>query len=63
MFDRRRAAVSRLRGDGLAALEPSAGEHLAAAAGLHALAKAVNLAALPLFGLVSTEHLLHLFPV
>jgi hypothetical protein len=55
-------AVSSLRGNRFAALEPSAGEHLAAVAGLHALTEPVDLAALPLLGLKSTKHVLHLFP-
>ena len=51
-----------LRGQPFPALEPPAGKYVPAVLGLHALTKTVNLLALPLLGLISLEHLLHLFP-
>ena len=51
-----------LRGQPFPALEPPAGQHVAAVLSGPARAEAVNLLALPLLGLISLEHLLHLFP-
>lgn len=46
-----------LRGQPFPALEPPAGQHVAAVLSGHARAEAVNLLALPLLGLISLEHL------
>ena len=40
----------------LAATKTAAGQHVAAVLGLHAGAETMHLAALTLFGLISTEH-------
>ena len=55
-----REAVS-LRGKRFAAFKTPAGKNVATVLGLHALAEAVDHFALPLFGLESTVHRLHLF--
>ena len=50
-----------LCGKPLAAFEPAAGQYVAAVGRFHPFAEAMDFFALPLFGLVSLKHGLHLF--